>query len=58
MIMAVKRLALASAVAVPGFAAAADLSVTAGAFRFNATDYYFPGFYEEAGYRGGPEAAG
>jgi hypothetical protein len=37
---------------------AADLSVTAGAFRFNATDYYFPNFYEDAGYRGGVEVGG
>jgi len=33
-------------------AVACDLSFTAGAFRFNATDYYYPNFYEEAGYRG------
>jgi hypothetical protein len=32
--------------------AAADLSFTAGAFRFNATDYYYPNFYLDAGYRG------
>jgi len=31
--------------------AAADLSFSVGAFRFKATDYYFPNFYEEAGYR-------
>ena len=31
---------------------AADLSFTAGAFRFNATDYYYPNFYLDAGYRG------
>ncbi len=31
--------------------AAADLSFAAAAFRFNTTDYYFPNFYEEAGYR-------
>ncbi len=31
---------------------AADLSLTAGLFRFNATDYYYPNFYEEAGFRG------
>ena len=36
----------------PTFAAAADLSFTAGLFRFNATDYYYPNFYEEAGFRG------
>jgi hypothetical protein len=30
----------------------ADLSLTAGLFRFNATDYYFPNFYAEAGVRG------
>ena len=36
----------------PTLAAAADLSFTAGAFRFNATDYYYPNFYLDAGYRG------
>jgi len=40
--------ALASA----GAVAAADMSFAAGAFRFNATDNYYPDFYEEAGYRG------
>jgi len=40
------------AIAYGPYAAAADLSVTAGAFRFNATDYYYPNFYEDAGYRG------
>jgi hypothetical protein len=38
--------------------AAAELAFTAGAFRFNATDYYFPNFYEDAGYRGGLEVGG
>jgi hypothetical protein len=33
-------------------AAAAELTLAAGAFRFNATDFYYPNFYEEAGYRG------
>ena len=28
------------------------LSFTAGVFRFNATDYYYPNFYEETGFRG------
>jgi hypothetical protein len=37
---------------------AADLSVTGSAFRFNATDYYYPNFYEDAGYRGGLEVGG
>ena len=36
----------------PTFAAAADVSFTAGLFRFNATDYYYPNFYLDAGYRG------
>lgn len=31
---------------------AADLSFVAGLFRFNATDYYYPNFYEETGFRG------
>jgi hypothetical protein len=34
------------------YASAADLTFTAGAFRFNATDYYYPNFYLDAGYRG------
>jgi hypothetical protein len=34
------------------YALAADLTVAAGAFRFNATDYYYPNFYLDAGYRG------
>jgi len=29
-----------------------DLTLTGGAFYFNATDYYYPNFYDEAGYRG------
>jgi hypothetical protein len=29
-----------------------QLALTAGAFRFNATDYYYPNFYLDAGYRG------
>ncbi len=33
-------------------AQAGDLTVAAGAFRFQATDYYYPNFYEEAGFRG------
>jgi hypothetical protein len=36
----------------PTIAFAADLSFTAGLFRFNATDYYYPNFYNDAGYRG------
>ncbi len=28
------------------------LTFTAGAFKFNATDYYYPIFYDEAGFRG------
>ena len=40
------------ALVVAGTASAADLSLTAGLFRFNATDYYYPNFYEEAGFRG------
>jgi len=31
---------------------AADLTVAAGGFRFWATDYYYPNFYDEAGFRG------
>jgi len=36
---------------IPALAPAADLSFSGGAFRFNATDYYFPNFYDEACYR-------
>jgi hypothetical protein len=32
-------------------AAPRSVSVSFGLFRFNATDYYYPNFYEEAGYR-------
>ena len=31
---------------------ARDLSLAGGAFYFNATDYYYPNFYDEAGFRG------
>jgi len=33
-------------------ALAADLTVAAGIFRFPATDYYYPNFYTEMGFRG------
>ena len=33
-------------------AAAKDLTFVGGAFKFNATDYYYPNFYDEAGFRG------
>lgn len=42
--------AVSAVVAAP--ALAAQFSLTAGLFRFQATDYYYPNFYEEAGYRG------
>jgi len=29
-----------------------DVSIAAGLFRFEATDYYYPNFYTEAGFRG------
>ena len=48
-------LLLFAAVVILGFnsaSLAADLSFAAGLFRFNATDYYYPNFYEEAGFRG------
>lgn len=48
--MGYKRFALTALVPLSAFAA--DLTVTAGAFRFPATDYYYPNFYEEAGVRG------
>ena len=32
-------------------ALARDLTATGGAFYFNATDYYYPNFYDEAGFR-------
>jgi hypothetical protein len=31
---------------------AAELGLSAGLFRFPATDYYYPNFYDEAGFRG------
>jgi hypothetical protein len=46
------RLLYAIIFCLPTIAAAADLSISAGLFRFNATDYYYPNFYEEAGFRG------
>jgi hypothetical protein len=36
----------------PSAISAAELSFSLGLFRFNATDYYYPNFYEEAGFRG------
>ncbi len=42
----------AFATLVPLSALAADLTVAVGTFRFQATDYYYPNFYEEAGVRG------
>jgi len=33
-------------------ACAGTFSLAAGLFRFQATDYYYPNFYEEAGFRG------
>jgi hypothetical protein len=34
------------------FASAAELGLSFGFFRFPATDYYYPNFYDEAGFRG------
>ena len=52
-----RYLARITAAALALFIAAApalskDLALTGGAFRFNATDYYYPNFYDEAGFRG------
>ena len=46
------RLLTAVLLCLPALAPAADHSFTAGLFRINATDYYYPNFYEEAGFRG------
>jgi hypothetical protein len=46
------RIIFAIALCLTTGAAVAELSFTAGAFRFNATDYYYPNFYLDAGYRG------
>jgi len=38
-------------VALAAPALAKDLALTGGAFYFNATDFYYPNFYDEAGFR-------
>ena len=43
---------IALIVFVPVTAAAGDLTLAVGAFRFPATDFYYPNFYVEAGARG------
>lgn len=43
--------------AVPAAVQAASLTVAAGAFLFEATDFYYPNFYTEAGFRGEIELA-
>ncbi len=45
-------LTLCSIALTRGPVAAADLSFSFGLFKFDATDYYFPNFYAEAGFRG------
>ncbi len=46
------RIIAIAAACAASFTFAADLSLTGGAFYFNATDYYYPNFYDEAGFRG------
>jgi hypothetical protein len=52
--MSIKSVVFISFLVVVTSAAAAprEFSFAAGAFKFNATDYYYPNFYDEAGYRG------